>query len=434
MAAAGSFAVVRIGVLASAGAASSRPSSPTDMPVEVVVVDRPCGATTSPRPPASTVVVVARTSFAPTSTGPLHRAGRRGPAGSRGRAGGDGRVHDDPREAPVRRLRRRRPQHPPGAAARSRGAHGVRDALAAGVEGHRHHGARRHPGRRRRTDPRPGARGRPARRHRRLAPRAHQGGRARALPRNHPPDPRKERGPPRESALSVYDKTGIVELAAAARARLRPRVQRRDGEGDRRRRAPGHRHTPSSPASRRSSATGRVPHPRVHGGILADPTDEAHRADMADPRDRGLRPRRRQRLPVRQRSRRLRARRSGRRMDVLDIGGPDDPGGQEPRPRRRRHRSRRLRRGPRRAADAGPLRRPPSPPGRAFAFTAAYDAGIVAWFDQQAGETPAPTFHGTFTKAPIELRYGENPHQAAAIYRSVAPTPGGHVTQHGGWR
>ncbi|GLR46728.1 bifunctional phosphoribosylaminoimidazolecarboxamide formyltransferase/IMP cyclohydrolase [Sphingomonas astaxanthinifaciens] len=53
---------------------------------------------------------------------------------------------------------------------------------------------------------------------------------------------------------------------------------------------------------------------------------------------------------------------------------------------------------------------------RAFARTAAYDSAIASWFafaDQ--GETMPETLPVALTKA-SELRYGENPHQSAALY------------------
>jgi phosphoribosylaminoimidazolecarboxamide formyltransferase/IMP cyclohydrolase len=59
---------------------------------------------------------------------------------------------------------------------------------------------------------------------------------------------------------------------------------------------------------------------------------------------------------------------------------------------------------------------------KAFARTAAYDAEIAAWFATESAERPRPYFSvvGTLRQA---LRYGENPHQAAALYRS--PESGG---------
>ncbi len=53
---------------------------------------------------------------------------------------------------------------------------------------------------------------------------------------------------------------------------------------------------------------------------------------------------------------------------------------------------------------------------KAFAVTAAYDAAISAWFAQvDQGQTFAPT-RVTAARLVTELRYGENPHQAAALY------------------
>lgn len=61
----------------------------------------------------------------------------------------------------------------------------------------------------------------------------------------------------------------------------------------------------------------------------------------------------------------------------------------------------------------------------AFTHTAQYDATISNWLRGQ--QTDAPLFPETlvlsYTKAQ-ELRYGENPHQAAAFYRENSPAPG----------
>jgi phosphoribosylaminoimidazolecarboxamide formyltransferase/IMP cyclohydrolase len=60
---------------------------------------------------------------------------------------------------------------------------------------------------------------------------------------------------------------------------------------------------------------------------------------------------------------------------------------------------------------------------RAYARTAAYDAAISAWFAGQVGETwPArKAIAGTLKQT---MRYGENPHQAAALYTFPNPRPG----------
>ncbi|HEY5072839.1 MAG TPA: bifunctional phosphoribosylaminoimidazolecarboxamide formyltransferase/IMP cyclohydrolase [Caulobacteraceae bacterium] len=61
---------------------------------------------------------------------------------------------------------------------------------------------------------------------------------------------------------------------------------------------------------------------------------------------------------------------------------------------------------------------------RAFATTAAYDGAIAAWFgrsESEAGWPSRKTLSGTLKQA---MRYGENPHQAAALYISADPRPG----------
>ncbi|MHB8527884.1 MAG: bifunctional phosphoribosylaminoimidazolecarboxamide formyltransferase/IMP cyclohydrolase [Caulobacteraceae bacterium] len=60
---------------------------------------------------------------------------------------------------------------------------------------------------------------------------------------------------------------------------------------------------------------------------------------------------------------------------------------------------------------------------RAFARTAAYDGAVADWFAGAEGETwPArKTVSGALKQA---MRYGENPHQGAALYASQDPRPG----------
>ena len=54
---------------------------------------------------------------------------------------------------------------------------------------------------------------------------------------------------------------------------------------------------------------------------------------------------------------------------------------------------------------------------RAFARTAAYDAAIATWFAGRLGET-TPKTRTIVGRLAETLRYGENPHQSAAFYRS----------------
>ncbi len=56
----------------------------------------------------------------------------------------------------------------------------------------------------------------------------------------------------------------------------------------------------------------------------------------------------------------------------------------------------------------------------AFAHTAAYDAAIVSWLDQGAGDqSPLPTTLDLRLERAQDLRYGENPHQQGARYRRL---------------
>jgi phosphoribosylaminoimidazolecarboxamide formyltransferase/IMP cyclohydrolase len=54
---------------------------------------------------------------------------------------------------------------------------------------------------------------------------------------------------------------------------------------------------------------------------------------------------------------------------------------------------------------------------KAYARTAAYDAAISNWFAQQLAD-PAPAFRAFGGRLAESLRYGENPHQSAAFYRT----------------
>lgn len=68
---------------------------------------------------------------------------------------------------------------------------------------------------------------------------------------------------------------------------------------------------------------------------------------------------------------------------------------------------------------------------KAFAHTAAYDSAIASWFERDAG-TAAPSLHLSLERA-AELRYGENPHQKAALYREQGKSGWWDgVTQHKG--
>lgn len=60
---------------------------------------------------------------------------------------------------------------------------------------------------------------------------------------------------------------------------------------------------------------------------------------------------------------------------------------------------------------------------KAFALTAAYDAEIADFFLEATGELFPDQFVFAGQKI-MQLRYGENPHQSAAVYRRAGPRPG----------
>ncbi|MEN9800582.1 MAG: bifunctional phosphoribosylaminoimidazolecarboxamide formyltransferase/IMP cyclohydrolase [Pseudomonadota bacterium] len=65
---------------------------------------------------------------------------------------------------------------------------------------------------------------------------------------------------------------------------------------------------------------------------------------------------------------------------------------------------------------------------KAFAHTAAYDGAIAAWMAGEAGdEGRFPDLLQPAFQRVQSLRYGENPHQAAAFYRSTSPEQGATV-------
>ncbi|MFI9848007.1 bifunctional phosphoribosylaminoimidazolecarboxamide formyltransferase/IMP cyclohydrolase [Nonomuraea sp. NPDC051941] len=54
--------------------------------------------------------------------------------------------------------------------------------------------------------------------------------------------------------------------------------------------------------------------------------------------------------------------------------------------------------------------------GIAYAHTASYDVAVANWFARTYGEDRFPAFTGATYERKATLRYGENPHQSAALY------------------
>ncbi|MEL6299171.1 MAG: bifunctional phosphoribosylaminoimidazolecarboxamide formyltransferase/IMP cyclohydrolase [Pseudomonadota bacterium] len=69
---------------------------------------------------------------------------------------------------------------------------------------------------------------------------------------------------------------------------------------------------------------------------------------------------------------------------------------------------------------------------KAFARTASYDAAIANWFANETDDK-SPGYRAIGGRLLQDLRYGENPHQWAAFYRTPEPRPGvSDATQHQG--
>jgi phosphoribosylaminoimidazolecarboxamide formyltransferase/IMP cyclohydrolase len=168
-------------------------------------------------------------------------------------------------------------------------------------------------------------------------------------------------------------------------------------------------------------------HPKVHGGLLAVRDNPTHKAAM-DAHDIG---------PIDLVVVNLYPFRSDPSIELIDVGGPTmvraaaknhahvgivvDPADYDVVLDE-------LRAGALTAATRRRLAR------KAFATTAAYDAAIVGWLDETADEpeTLPPTVHLALERVQ-DLRYGENPHQTGARYRTIGATSWwDHVEQHAG--
>ncbi len=234
---------------------------------------------------------------------------------------------------------------------------------------------------------------------------------------------------PRRALLSVFDKTGITELArglvdlgwelissgGTARVIAEAGLPVTD--------VADHTGSPVMLGHRVVTL-----HPRIHGGILADRDDPEHQADLEthgiDPID----------LVVAN----LYPFAAEPGIEMIDIGGPTM-----------------VRAAAKNHAHVGIAVNPAEYDGivdelraqgwltdgtrrrlarAAFAHTAAYDAAIVGWLDETEPEpeTLPLTLHLALERTDV-LRYGENPHQSGARYRTVGQTSmWDDVEQHSG--
>ena len=166
-------------------------------------------------------------------------------------------------------------------------------------------------------------------------------------------------------------------------------------------------------------------HPKVHGGLLADPTNPSHQADMAEY---GIEP---FDLVVSN----LYPFHTDPSIELIDIGGPAMT-----RAAAKNHAHVGIVTSPDQyelvlgelhahGALTDETRRALAL--EAFAHTAAYDAAIVEWL--QADEALPRHLVIPLTRSDETLRYGENPHQQGARYRRAGATSWWDgLVQHGG--
>jgi phosphoribosylaminoimidazolecarboxamide formyltransferase/IMP cyclohydrolase len=237
--------------------------------------------------------------------------------------------------------------------------------------------------------------------------------------------------------LSVYDKTGIIELARGLHELGWDLVS--SGGTARSIREEGIAVADTAELTGFPAILGHrvvTLHPKIHGGILADRSNAHHVTEMADygiePIDLVVG----NLYPFGEDPGAF-AHGGGTAEDLIDIGGPAM-----------------VRAAAKNHAHVGVVVDPADYDGvlaelrsdgllsaetrrrlarAAFAHTAAYDAAVVAWFDEVEDPVLPPTLHVAAVREPVVLRYGENPHQRAALYRTKGADPWWtHVTQHSG--
>jgi phosphoribosylaminoimidazolecarboxamide formyltransferase/IMP cyclohydrolase len=227
--------------------------------------------------------------------------------------------------------------------------------------------------------------------------------------------------------LSVYDKAGLVEFARGLHE-LGVELVSSGGTAT----ALGEAELPVTPVEEVTGTPEMLDHrvvtlhPKIHGAILADRGKESHRADLEA---HGI-------LPFDLVVSNLYPFRERPDVETIDIGGPamvraaaknhawvavvTDPAQYDDVLAELRANGGKLGDDTRRRLAL-----------EAFAHTAAYDAAIVAWMED--GEALPRHLVVALERTGEQLRYGENPHQQAARYRTVGERSWwDDVVQHGG--
>jgi phosphoribosylaminoimidazolecarboxamide formyltransferase / IMP cyclohydrolase len=229
--------------------------------------------------------------------------------------------------------------------------------------------------------------------------------------------------------ISVYDKTGLEELAAA--------LHRAGVEIVSTGKSAAAISAAGVPVTKVEDLTGfpecldgrvKTLHPRVHAGLLADTTRPEHRAQLDELGIATFQLLVSNLYPFEQTV----ASGAGPEdcVEQIDIGGPAMV-----RAAAKNHAEVAVVTDPsmypdvaEAAADGGfTLEQRQRLAARAYAHTAAYDAAVASWFasayapDETARDTGLPDVLGGFWTRSEVLRYGENPHQRAALYLPGAP-------------
>ena len=234
--------------------------------------------------------------------------------------------------------------------------------------------------------------------------------------------------PIRRALISVYDKTGLEDLASGLHAAGVEIVS--TGSTAARIAAAG---VPVTPVEELTGfpecLDGRVKtlHPRVHAGLLADTANAAHQAQLAEL---GIAP---FQLLVSNLYPFEATVASGASpeqcVEQIDIGGPSMV-----RAAAKNHGSVAVVIEPSRYADVlaavaeggFTLDQRRQLAAEAFAHTAAYDIAVASWFasayapDETARDGGWPKVAGALWRRADVLRYGENPHQRGALYTDIS--------------
>ncbi len=232
--------------------------------------------------------------------------------------------------------------------------------------------------------------------------------------------------------ISVYDKAGLEDLASGLHAAGVEIVS--TGSTAARIAAAG---VPVTPVEQLTGfpecLDGRVKtlHPRVHAGLLADTTEPRHQAQLAEL---GIEPFQLLISNLYPFEATVASGASPEQcVEQIDIGGPAMV-----RAAAKNHGSVAVIVDPARYADVlaavaeGGFTRDQrrSLAAEAFAHTAAYDIAVADWFaaayapDEVARDSGWPAVTGALWQRADVLRYGENPHQRAALYARPGSAPG----------